>query len=381
MRRLLALLLLFCLPLGAAASPPGWKIDLHSEDLENFDRDIDAFWMNQQGVLFLSPTRVVVYQVKRSSEPAKLAPRGASGGTGNFILGIKVFSVDNGSLIKSLELPTSGTVSAVMATRAGQFLVRTGNSLYLYSKEFSPLASRVLRSDKPAEGEGWQVNVTPSGAEVVLLHEQDAPAASKDSPADDDDTQGKVEILDSDTLQLKKTFTLSHLPVFWTPADDLVLSSDPHAQSDRPVGMLDFDGKWSPMPAAFERPKAVCHSSVGAIDRHRIILYGCDAFSVFSTDGKRLFSRNDERFIFRSIAANGSYLAAACDHYRLGSDTPDGDAFATTRPDRIEVYDLDRHARVLSFRVRSLRVYYAISLEGDLAVIDGANLEMIRARR
>jgi hypothetical protein len=387
MPRLLALLLVLCVPLGAASNPQSWKLPLQNQGFQDFDRNSDAFWMNQQGILFLPPDRVVVYQVKRSPAPAKLGPRDLSGGTGNFTLSIKALSVEDGRFIKSLELPTSGTVSSVMATRGGGFLVRAGSALYLYSKDFTSVASRVLRTERQQDdAERWQVKVTPSGGEVVLLHEQDAStagAADKDAVTDAEErTPGIVEILDAGTLQVKKKFTLRNIPGFWTPADDLLLSSNPaNSQSDRPVGMLDFEGKWSSMPAEVERAKNSCRASVRAIDQRRIVVYGCDAFSVFSPDGKRLFSRNDQRFIFRSIASGGSYLAAVCDHYRLASDTPDGDAYPTTRPDRIEVYDLARNSRMLSFRVHSLRVYYAISPEGDLAVIDGGRLEMVRARR
>jgi hypothetical protein len=381
MPRVLALLLLLWAPLGAASNPHGWKIALRREDLKNFDRDIDAFWMNQQGILFLPPGRVLVYQVKRNSEPAPLAPRNSSGGTGNFILCIKALSVADGHLIKSLELPTSGMISSVMATRGGHFLVRTGDVLNLYSADFLPIASRRLQVDKGGDAEDWQVKVTPSGAEVVLVHEQNAAGATiHGTTAGNEEVYGSVEILDSETLEPNGRFSLSHVPLFWTPADDLLLSSNPRLQSEHPVGILDFHGSWSSMPPEVERAKNSCRSSIRPIDHHRIVVYGCDAFSVFSTDGKQLFSRNDERFIFRSIAASGSYLAAACDHYRLPSDAPNGNPLTTTRPDRIQVYDLERGARILSFRIRSLRVYYAISPEGDLAVVDGASLEMVRAR-
>jgi hypothetical protein len=340
--------------------------------------------MNQQGLLFLPSGRLLVYQVQRNVEPAKLAPRDAAGGTGNFVLCIKVVSVDDGHLIKSLDVPTSGTVSMVMAARGGRFLVRTGGVLYLYSADFVPIASRNLHADKKGDSEDWQVKVTPSGADVVVVHEQDAPHAGvtkTDQPDDDEETRGGIEVLDSETLQPRTKFTVSHVPEFWMPADGLLLSSNPaRTESARPVGLLDFQGKWSSMPMEVEQAKSSCRSTVRAIDDHRLVVFGCDAFTVFSTDGKRLFSRNDERFIFRSVAASGAYLAAACDHYRLASDTPDGDAYPTTRPDRIELYDLERHSRLLSFHLRSLRVYYAVSPEGDLAVIDGDTLEMVRAR-
>lgn len=384
MRSWLSLLLLVCSPLGSGSNSPRWKINLEqSQGLQSFDREAGALWMNQQGVLFLTPDRVLAYQVNRSAEQAKLAPRGSSGGAGNFVLNIRVLSLQDGHLIKSLDLPTNGALSRVMATRGGGFLARTGSVLYVYSAAFEPVASRELPLEKAAPLEDWQVRVTPSGAEVVLLHEQvfaQAELLADNSVLHDGQAKVEVEILNSDTLQPKRTFTLSHTLPFWAPADDLLLSSNPaHSYSDGQVGTLDFNGNWAPIRAAFELEKRACRYSLSAIDQQRVVLYGCERFAVFSTAGKRLFSRSDGRFVFRSVAASGSYLAAGCDHFRMGRETPNSGSAFGTRADHIEVYDLDKHAKLISVPVHSENVYYAISPQGDLAVVDGATLEIVAA--
>ncbi|HEY6306724.1 MAG TPA: hypothetical protein VI488_09755 [Candidatus Angelobacter sp.] len=380
----IVLLILTSGPLPGASSSSRWKINLEqSHGLQSFDREISAFWMIQQGVLFLTPDRVLAYQVNRTQEQVRLAPRDASGGAGNFVLNIKVLSVQDGHLIKSLNLPTNGAVSSVIATRGGGFLARTGSALYLYSADFAPVASRELPLKKSGRVESWQVRVSPSGAEVVLLHEEvlgEAEVLSDNTVLHDGEAKVEVEILNSETLKPEKTFTLSHTLPFWAPADKVLLSSNPaHSYSDGQLGTLDFNGHWSPIRAEFDLAKSSCPYSLSAIDGQRVVLYGCEAFTVLSTSGKRLFSRSDGRYVFRSVAASGSYLAAACDHYRVGSDIPHSGWDLSTRADHIEVYDLDRRSRLFSVPVHRERVYYALSPQGDLAVVDGPSLEMVQA--
>ena len=380
----LSFLLVMLVLLGGASTLPRWKINLQqTQGLQRFDREVNALWMTQQGVLFLTPEQVLVYQVNRSARHARLAPRDASGGAGNFLLNIKVLSVQDGHLIRSVDLPTNGAFSSVLATGTGGFVARTGATLGLYSANFQLVASRELPSAKAAPFEDWQVEVSPSGAAIVLLHEQvfaPAEVLSDNTVLHDGKATVEVELLDSETLRPKKTFALSHILPFWTLADDVLFSSNPaHSYSDGQVGTLDFDGHWSPIRADSPLTASSCPYSLSAIDQQRFVLYGCEAFAVLSTAGKRLFSHNDGRYEFRSVAASGPYLAAACDHYRLGRNTLDSSSVLTTRADRIEVYDLDKHARLLSIPVHSERAFYAISAQGDLVVADGANLEVVQA--
>ncbi len=87
---------------------------------------------------------------------------------------------------------------------------------------------------------------------------------------------------------------------------------------------------------------------------------------------------NDSRFIFRSAAGSGSYLAVGCDHYRVGQGLAGGVSALSTRADRVEVYDMESHRRLMSVPIHGESAYYAMSRQGDLAVIDGKALEMLR---
>src|SRR5690349_2021712 len=170
-----ATLLCLCWPMHGKAQNAGlkWRVDLRERyEFQAFDRTINFRWTLHQGVLFISPNRVLVYQVNRARGPAKLAARDASGGSGNFTLAIRVLNVQDGKEIKSMDLPTSAEFSKVIATRGGKFIVRTGDILYLYSANFEMLASKSLPLERQVQEEGWQIGVSPSGEEVALVHQQ-----------------------------------------------------------------------------------------------------------------------------------------------------------------------------------------------------------------
>jgi hypothetical protein len=96
---------------------------------------------------------------------------------------------------------------------------------------------------------------------------------------------------------------------------------------------------------------------------------------VLATSAKTLLSQKDLQSVFRSAAAGGSELVVRRDRYLLERGA-DGGAVLNTRPDRLEVYDLENHARLMSIPIQSDQVSYAVSGRGDLAVVDGDTLRL-----
>src|SRR6516162_2338801 len=92
---LAALLLLFCSPAGGEPAPR-WETKLKSAGLSTFERGPGSLWMIQQGILFLTPERILLYQVNRTAKQAKWVRRESSGGAGNFFLNFKVLNAQNG---------------------------------------------------------------------------------------------------------------------------------------------------------------------------------------------------------------------------------------------------------------------------------------------
>src|SRR6266852_8246979 len=119
-------LLLVGLPFRGLAKDdkPQWQINLKEKyGFESFDRALPSTWACQQDVVFISPERVVVYQVSRSREMAKLSIRDASGGGGNFTLTATILDARDGREIKQLRFPTNPELSKIVPTRDGKFIV------------------------------------------------------------------------------------------------------------------------------------------------------------------------------------------------------------------------------------------------------------------
>jgi hypothetical protein len=357
-----------------------WETTLEKHRLQSFDRNIRVPWMNSQGVLFLTPERILIYQVNRTAERARLAPRGSSGGAGNFFLDVRILQAQDGRIIKSMDLPTNARASDVMATRNGGFLVRAGTVLYLYTADFQQTAAKALPLERVAPSEGWQMRVSPSGTKVVLMHEQvfARPELLADNTVlHDGRAQVDVQILDADSIAAEATFSLAHALAFWAPGEGVLFSSNPaHSYSDGQVGTLGFDGRWTPIRAGMQEENNFCHHGVDAIDSQRLVLFGCEEFAVFSAEGRRIFSVKDSHSVFKSAIAAGGYLAVLCDRYRA-----DGTPGGNWRPDRIEVFNLDSHSKILSVPVHTEGVSYAVSPQGALAVIDGEKLRVYEVEK
>jgi hypothetical protein len=98
-RSIAAALLCLCWAVHGVAenAEPKWRVNLRERyEFQAFDRTINFRWTLHQDVLFISPDRVLVYQVNRARGPAHLGPRDASGGAGNFTLAIRVLNAQDG---------------------------------------------------------------------------------------------------------------------------------------------------------------------------------------------------------------------------------------------------------------------------------------------
>lgn len=352
-----------------------WKINLHDQyHYGNFDRELARNWSSQQGVVFITPEKIAVYQVSKRPRSAKLGARDTSGGAGNFFLDVKVFDAHDGHLVDSLRLPTNAAFSKVVPTRDGNFIVRTGEVLSLYSLDFQRLASRDLPLKRSAPIEEWEVNVDRSGQFVVLAHQ--TMFLRERSNGEGDINWGKssaeLEILDADTLKTTKTFIISNYMSHWSVGDHFLVGSyytDPsHADE---FGRMDFDGNWTTLNSLWKVPRNSCSFLMDAMDHQLTAVYGCNRLSAFSPSGQKTFSAKlaaDETIA--SVVNGDSYLAAESDRseVRFGN--------SINKPVRIELYDLGRKQSLISVPVESATVYYDVSRKGDLAVVDGYDLTL-----
>jgi hypothetical protein len=364
---------------GATESAqPKWKVDLLERyHFQAFDRTINFRWTLNQGVLFLSPDSVLIYQVNRSRGPAKLAARDASGGSGNFILEIKVLSAQDGTEIQSLQLTTNAEFSKVIATRDGKFVVRTGDVLYLYSADFARLASHPLPLKRQVQEEGWQIGVSPSGDEVQLVHQQIIKRNALSPSSSVEKAQADIEILSADNLAVIKRFSLSWF-LAWSAADHALLSSSPTTWAPAATfGLLAFDGQWSPLMPDWTSAERPCAYQAVALEHQLFAAFGCGNLSVFPRTGEKLFSlKTGTKEFVNSVLGGGDYLAIQWERRFVRHDGSANIPIAMAQPLRVDLYLLKSTHPLTSVGLHHGNIYYAVSKDGALAVVDGTSLEL-----
>ena len=367
-----------------ASTEPSWKIDLKDKfNFEAFDRSISFRWTMHQDVVFLSPDKVLVYQVNRSRKPVALGPRDASGGSGNFILEMRVLSAIDGHEIKAISLITNADSTKVMATRDGRFVVRTGDILYLFSADFKKLAYKQLPLQKKVAEEAWQIGVSPSGREVTVVHQQILQRDWKSPTSDIVKASADVEIMNEENLQTISKFSLPWILTSWSSGEHVLVSSRPWpSDNGTTFGLMDYRGNWSPLLFAWFSPTQPCAYQATALDSRLYATYGCGPLSVFPQNGRAVFSlKGSSKEFVGSVKGNSNNLAVQVEKHVVKMDNAANLPISVAKPLRIDVYDTANHKEVFSAPVHSERVYYALTAQGTLAVVDGTSLVLYHTER
>lgn len=353
------------------SSEQRWIVELVNDyHYETFDRDTSLTWMRQQDVRFITADEIAVYQVMKAEQQATLAERDPSGGAGNFYLQVELFSTHDGHEIKSMRLPTNSQFSKVIPTHDGKFIVRTGDVLYLYSADCNQLASRKLPLEQTGGAEGWQVSVAPSGVSIVLAHQHrltDGPVQVRRASMDE---RADVELLNADTLETTKKFSVTFLPDNWSAGDEFLVTGD-HKSGVNSFEVVDFGGKRRELKARWEQFNQGCFLQTQALPERQVAGLGCGAFVVVSAGGATIFSAGLTS-LERSVAAAGAGPFVAMEIDKLQAWRPLSDA----RPQRIDVYDLKTKAKTISLELQSGNPYFDVSSTGELAVVENDHLSL-----
>ena len=362
---------------------PAWTVDLNKFDFQAFDRTISFRWTLHQDVVILSPDKVLVYQVNRKRGPSRLSPRDASGGGGNFLLDIRVLSTHDGRELGAMRFPTNADSNKVMATRDGRFLVRTGEILYLYSANFERIASVPLPLERGLLEQAWQIGVSPSGAEVALVHQRIFKRDAISPTSDVQKASADVEILNEENLKVTDQFALPWYLDSWSMGEHVLVSSRPLPGADPTMfGLLDYHGEWSPLLFAWYSPSQPCAYQATALDTRLFATYGCGTVSVFPQNGRTVFSlKNGSKEFVGSVKGSGGNLAVQLEKHLVRMDNAANIPVRVTKPLRIDVYDTRNRRAVLSAPVHGERVYYSLTPQGSLAVVDGTSLEFYHTRQ
>lgn len=358
-------LLLFGFAGGSAEAPrlsdkARWTANL-TEDFgfERFDREINKNWLPYQGVVFLSPERIAVYQLNRKPERIKLSPRNDSGGAGNFYLQVEILDVGDGHEIGRLELPASGLYSGVMAAHNGNFIVRSGDLLRLYSPALQQIASRRLVLQK-GESQAWEVTVSDSGETLLAVRRQmyvDRLSVEKPS---------YIEIMNAGTLQTKSSFQVP-TPVGW-----LTTVGERHMLSLAPShgwqwNLMDLEGHLDQALSGFSRIGLLAHDYIAA--------YGGQRLVVMASPEKVIWKREEPRQIFQSLAHADDFIAV-----EVLNRPPTYQNGRPLLPNIVQIdsYDLKTQTKIESVERRSSGLYFDISRRGDLGIISENRLEVLQ---
>lgn len=350
-----------------------WKFKLTGEGgIQRFDRPRDLLWLAQQGIVFLSPERLLIYQVNRRREPAPLAARTASGGGGNFILIARVFDVKTGVEIKRLLFVTAAGFSSIAPTHDGKFIVRAGDLLALYDADFRLLVARKMLQGTDAALDYWQISVTPSGKQVALVHQHRFGELRDGRGFIAGKSEADVEVLNADTFQVLKTFHLPYyLPVFSAQEHFLLTTAPYKPMTETEFGVMDFTGQWTALHPAWDSGHH-CVYNIDLLEHDLMAARGCGQLVVFPPSGEKLLTVPavaGEYFV--SVAGGSRYLAVLTGAY--GIPTFGG---ANSQPSSIELYDLQSREKAASVRVQTAVVNYALSDQGLLGVVDGDEVRL-----
>ena len=373
-RLFIAVMALLFVQSGSARSAHElWKFKLTGEGgIQRFDRPRDLLWLAQQGIVFLSPERVLIYRVNRRREPAPLAARTASGGGGNFILVARIFDVKTGVEIKRLQFVTTTDFSSIAPTHDGKFIVRVGGLLALYDADFHPLVARKMLQGTDATLDYWQISVTPSGKQVALVHQHRFGEMKDGIGFVAGKSEADVEVLNADTFQVLKTFHLPYyLPIF-SAQEHFLLTTAPHKpMTETEFGVMDFTGQWTALHPAWDSGHH-CVYNIDLLEHDLMAARGCGQLVVFSPSGEKFLTvPTMAGEYFMSVTGGSRYLAVLTGAY--GIPTFGG---AHSQPISIDLYDLGSREKAASLRVHTAVVDYALSAEGLLGVVDGDEVRL-----
>ena len=298
---------------SAQSAQAKWKIDLTEKyGFQAFDRTINFRWTLHQGVLFISSERLLVYQVNRSRATTKLAARDASGGSGNFILEIKVLNATGrqGDQV-SCSFPPMRNSPRCLPRAMANLLSAPAISCICIPRDFTRLASHPLPLKRQVQEEGWQIGVSPSGDEVELVHQQILKRSAISPLQRLKKRQADIEILSADNLETIKSFSLPWFLASWSASRPARCSvpAPPRGPLRASFGLLDsFAGQWSPLMPDWTSAEHPCAYQAAALEHQLFAAFGCGNLSVFPRTGEKLFLlKTGTKEFVNSVLGGGDY--------------------------------------------------------------------------
>ena len=329
-------------------SQPLWEVDLGSTyQFRDFGpkkhprNQLPPMWTNQEGIEFVSPDVLAVYQVSEVNSLEPLKQKGDSGGSGRYVLHVSFLDVTNGNELKTIRFVTEGSgPSRVFPTHDGRYLIRTGETIRSFSAAFDESAAARLPNSKTASTQWSDVSVALSGRLIYIKYN-----ASHSSQF----VRGTAT-LDADSLDPKEN-----------------LAKNEGAGENQHV-------------FTFVARNPSCPSALARITSELSVGYGCEDLRLFSNDGQLQWDIPIHEQVV-SVRGSGALLVVSIKRRRANPlDLDFG-----PEPLRVEIYDIATKSKKCSIPARIKpapglwpSMSYALSTSGEVAVVQGSMLSVYR---
>jgi hypothetical protein len=311
---------------------------------------------NRAGITFLDEEKLLVYEVDVNT--GRLSSRESPDVSSPYRLRARVFDIHSGKIIVSKEWGTRVHGSAIQVTSGG-VLVRTGELLRLYSRDFVHLQELTL--PHPDADDTDIISVSASG-KTALINRYNQKIS-------------RFDVLDGDTLNLRQR---------WSEAPPLRRL---YSISDTGIAAADFNqehvlftkfgtGAWR---LVVGKPKLTCVGLPALVTDSSLVI-GCKGLSLISTDGNFIyqdgFGKGEALRPEIAISQNDKTVAASLDVTR-GTDFWDTGKGIRLVAMYVIAYDL-------SLKKRSLKVEVAPVPKNDYDFAlspEGSRLAILTDRR
>jgi hypothetical protein len=300
------------------------------------------------GIVFPASDETVCYFVTETQN-LQLGHRGNLDDSAPFGLELVAFDLKTGALRFRRELPARPHFTSVALNNDRELLVRSGDTLRLYSSDFKILKERLLETK---QYDRWILQVSPSGSTMLLEHY---------SPFDTYD-----EILSTTSFESLFAFKVQWFPVS-SVTDEVLLKAVPDRNQ---ILTRNFSGPWQEIPT----PKLISCVFNPVLVSDSEVLNACgQQVTLISRSGQILMQdtldKKEHLEQLISVTPDGRLAAVSARQNKGGFMDFTSIKRSHTR---ILIYDLKLRRRVFSVPVEPIpqRDYdFGLAPEGDRLVI------------
>jgi hypothetical protein len=343
------------LQVQVARTPPIWTADLEAFSYASRPNPhniggkpyIDGKFADI-GVVFKSSDEVICYFVTQTGN-VQLGHRESLEDSGPFNLQLVTLDAKTGNLRLRKELPARPHFTSVAVNNDRNLLVRSGDTLRLYSSDFTVLKERLLETK---ELERWVFKVSPSGNTILLEHY---------SPSNTND-----EVLKSASFEHLFTFKVQWFPEA-SISEKTLLKASPDT---RQILVRNFDGPWQGIST---RDILLCVANPVLVDDSTVLNACGQRVTLFTTTGEVLMQdtidKKEHLEQLVSVTPDGRYAAVSAMHTKGGFMDYSSVKRSNTR---VIIYDTKLRRRVASVPVEPIpqKDYdFALAPAGDRLVV------------